>query len=81
MGMNNPHNPEKVLWDAYIDWMNTFQKDPHNSSAKESADYYFDQWMKQTEKRVVEEFSRQRIKETAGDKMPKVKPKADKLSS
>lgn len=82
MSMNNPHSPEKALWDAYIGWMDTVVRDPHNTSAKESADYYYDQWEKQTEKRVTIALKDQKIKETAGDKMSKVKPpKADRLSS
>lgn len=81
MGMTNPHNPEETLWNAYSAHMDIFVVDPHNSSAKDTADYYLDQWFKQTEKRVKAEIASHRIKETAGDKLPKIKPKSDKLKS
>lgn len=75
MGMNNPHNPEGALWDAYMSWTSKWKADPHNSDAKSNSDYYFDQWMKQTEKRVLAELRDKKIKDTAADKL-KMKPRA-----
>lgn len=81
MGMNNPHNPEQALWDAYTGWAEKLKSDPHNDGVRGNAEYYYGQWEKQCEKRVKEALRDHKVKETAGDKMPKVKPKADKLKS
>jgi hypothetical protein len=82
MGMQNPHNPEKTLWDAYMSWTDKWKNDPHNMDAKSSADYYYEQWEKQCEKQVTFEIREKRIKETAGDRVSRItKPRPDKLSS
>lgn len=79
--MDDPHNPERVLWKAYTSQMDIWAADPHNKSAKENADYYYDQWFKVVEKRVVSELQRQKVKDTVADKKKITKPKPDKLSS
>lgn len=80
--MNNPHDPETALWNAYIKQMDIFVSDPHNKSAKETADYYYEQFCKQTEKRVTSELQRQKVKATEDEKKleKKIKPKSDRLS-
>jgi hypothetical protein len=74
------HNPERQMWEALTLHFDVLNGDPHNKSALENAHYYTDQWYKQCEKRVTNEIRAKKIKETAGDKLPKITPKADKLS-
>lgn len=83
MAMNNPHNPEKALWDAYISNMNAFKSsDSRDKVAKENADYYYDQWEKQCEKAVRRELEDKKIKASADEPKPKkIKPKPDPLKT
>lgn len=62
MGMNNPHNPDKAMWEAYVDWMGTYAADRSNTTALETADYYLEQWWKCLERRL------ETFKPTPGDR-------------
>lgn len=85
MAMNNPHEPEKALWEAYINNMNAFKRDSNDKNAKENADYYYDQWEKQCEKAVRRELEDKKIKAAADEpktkKPNKIKPKPDPLKT
>jgi hypothetical protein len=68
MGMSNPHDPIKALWEGY----NTAIRNKDFSNAE----YYYDQWEKQCEKLVKLELEAKKVKAAADEPKPRpVKPK------